>query len=200
VLAEQMASKLDIYDESGWHPFTRVMVADSCKFVLPEQYTDDYPGFGKARSKSLMNIQYAFDLKQGNWDTLELTKVSQNDLAYSKKTLQYIRTGDLHIRDLGYVSHAYLSKIVNERAFFINRLHPLWKPLEFSTGKPINWAALHHKMQHSKAIHFETMITIGTGEDAFDCRLIAVTVPEQVWSERIRKAQSRAKGVCSAWR
>jgi hypothetical protein len=195
VLAEQIASKLDINGKTGWQPFTRVMVADSCKFALPEQYKDDYPGFGGARSKALMNIQYAFDLKQGNWETLELTKVSQNDLAYSKKTLQYIRTGDLHIRDLGYVSHAYLSEIVSKKAFFLNRLHPLWKPIERSTGKAVNWSTLHQKMQPGKTTHFETMITVGTGKEAFDCRLIAVAVPEKVWSERIRKAQFRAKSV-----
>jgi transposase len=39
------------------------------------------------------------------------------------------------------------------------------------------------------------MITIGKGEDAFNCRLIAVAVPEEVWAERIRKAQIRAKSV-----
>jgi hypothetical protein len=107
--------------------------------------------------------------------------------------LEYIQTGDLHIRDLGYVSHAYLSKIVHEQAFFLNRLHPLWKPVECNTGNPINWAALHDKMQRNKASHFETMITVGAAQEAFDCRLIAVAVPEKVWSERIRKAQIRAK-------
>jgi len=195
VLAEQMASKLDIVDPTRWQPFTRAMIADSCKFALPEQYMSDYPGFGTARSKSLMNIQYAFDLKNGDWQTLELTKVSQNDLAYSKETLNLIRKGDLHIRDLGYVSQAYLGKIIQEKAFFLNRLHPLWKPTISSTGKPINWAALHHKMQDNKVGHWETMITIGTGKDAFNCRLITVVVPEKVWSERIRKAQIRAKSV-----
>jgi regulator of extracellular matrix RemA (YlzA/DUF370 family) len=50
-------------------------------------------------------------------------------------------------------------------------------------------------MQHSSEKHFETMITIGTGKDALNCRLIAVTVPEQVWAERIRKAQQRAKSM-----
>ncbi|AYL98946.1 IS4 family transposase [Mucilaginibacter celer] len=195
VLAEQITQKLDIKSGKDWKPFTRVMITDSCKFALPQQYKDDYPGFGGARSKALMNMQYAFDLKQGNWETLELTKVSENDKAYSKRSLQDIKAGDLHIRDLGYVTHGYLLKISTEKAFFLNRLHPGWKPISRSTGKAINWHTLYQEMQLSKRNRFETMVTIGKGEEAFDCRLIAMPVPEKVWSERIRKAQIRAKSV-----
>lgn len=195
VLAEQMSSKLDTGNGHVWQPFRRVMIADSCKFALPEQYKGSYPGFGGARSKALMNIQYAFDFKQGDWETLELTQANQNDKAYSKKTLQNIAEGDLHIRDLGYVTHGYLSKINTEKAFFLNRLPPTWKPLEYTTGKAINWPALHQKMQAGRLSHFETIVAIGKGEAAFDCRLIAILVPEKVWSERIRKAQVRAKSV-----
>jgi hypothetical protein len=32
VLAEQMTSKLGIAGENSWQPFSRVMIADSCKF------------------------------------------------------------------------------------------------------------------------------------------------------------------------
>lgn len=195
VLAEQMVSRLNINQVNNWQPFARVLIADSSKFALPEQYKEDYPGYGGARSKALMNIQYAFDLKNGDWETLELTKATKNDMAYSKETLLRIRKGDLHIRDLGYMSHGYLSKIVTEQAFFLNRLHPLWKPVQRSTGKAIDWADLNQKMQHSKEKHSETEIIIGTGKEAFNCRLIAVPIPEQVWTERIRKAQVKAKSI-----
>lgn len=193
VFSEQMTSKLGIDQENNWQPFSRVLIADSCKFALQDQYKDDYPGFGGSRSKALMNIQYSFDLKLGNWETLELTKATQNDMEYSKNTLQHICKGDLHIRDLGYMTHEFLQTMVNEQAFFLNRLHPRWKPVQADTRKAIDWTALYRKMQDRKDTKLEIMITIGTGEKAFDCRLIAVPVPEQVWTERIRKAQIRAK-------
>jgi hypothetical protein len=195
VLAEQMTSKLGIAGENNWQPFSRVMVADSCKFALPQKFEEDYPAYTGKYAKSLMNIQYCFDLKNGNWEGLELTKATENDLAYTKRTLEYICQGDLYIRDLGYVSHAYLIKIVKEKAYFINRLHPLWNPVLCDTEKTVNWVSLYEKMQQTRSIHFETMITIGKGQDAFNCRLIAVPVPEEVWAERIRKAQIRAKSV-----
>jgi hypothetical protein len=195
VLAEQMSSKLVVAGKDNWQPFSRVMIADSCKFALPQKFEKDYPAHSGNHAKSLMNIQYSFDLKHGNWEVLELAKATENDLAYTKRTLDYIREGDLYIRDLGYVSHAYLAKIVKEKAFFINRLHPLWNPVLCDTGKAINWVSLYEKMKQTKTAHLETMITIGTGQNAFNCRLIAVSAPEEVWAERIRKAQIRAKSV-----
>lgn len=190
-----MAAKLGIAGENNWQPFSRVMIADSCKFALPQKFGKDYPAYSGNYAKSLMNIQYSFDIKQGNWEVLELAKATENDLAYTKRTLERIHEGDLHIRDLGYVSHAYLIKIVKEKAFFINRLHPLWNPVLCDTGKAINWISLYEKIKQTGSVPFETMITIGKGTDAFNCRLVALAVPEEVWAERIRKAQARAKSV-----
>ena len=195
VLAEQMSSKLIGAGENNWQPFSRVMIADSCKFALPQKFEKDYPAHSGNHAKSLMNIQYSFDLKHGNWEVLELTKATENDLAYTKRTLGEIREGDLYIRDLGYISHAYLGTIVKEKAFFINRLHPLWNPVLCDTGKAINWVSLYEKTKKTGGAPFETTITIGKGENAFNCRLIALAVPEEVWAERIRKAQIRAKSV-----
>ncbi|MEO6524526.1 MAG: IS4 family transposase [Mucilaginibacter sp.] len=193
VLSEQMSLKLDLSGENDWPPFSRVLISDSTKFALPKQCKNDYPGFGGMRSQALMNIQYAFDIKSGNWETLELVKATQSDNGYSKSTYQHILKGDLLIRDLGYMTHEYLATVAAEEAFFLNRLHPQWKPVQAITGKFIDWVGLYKKMQGSFDKKLETIVTVGKGEQAFDCRLIAVPVPEQVWAERIRKAKIRAK-------
>ena len=195
VLAAQMASKLRLDKDTVWQPFNRVIIADSCKFALPQQFAKDYPAHSGNRAKSLMNIQYSFDLKHGNWEGLELTKAIESDMIYAKKPSQQIYKDDLHIRDLGYVSHDYLGKIVKEEAFFITRLHPLWNPVLCDTGKMVDWVSLYGKMKQTQVGHFETMVTIGKGQNAFNCRLIASPVPEEVWAERIRKAQANAKSV-----
>ena len=109
VLAEQIASKLDFGYGRNWQPFNSVKIADSCKFSMPKQYMDAYPGFGGGRGESaLMNIQYSFDLKYGSWESLKFTKATQNDKSHSKNTLDQIGKGDLLIRDLGYVTREYL--------------------------------------------------------------------------------------------
>lgn len=140
-----------------------------------------------------MNIQYAFDLKEGNWEKLELTKATQNDQSHSKNTLNDIKSGELHIRDLGFVTMGYLTRIVSEKAFFLNRLHPKFKTVQCNTGKAIDWAKLFQKMQDNRHTHFTSTVVIGTGKEAFQCRLIAVPVADKVWSERIRKAEKHAK-------
>lgn len=195
VLAEQMAAKLDIEVADKWQPFSRVLIADSCKFSLPERYKMDYPPMGGCRGgRSLMNIQYSFDIKHGQWENLEFTKATQNDQSHSKKTLEAVKKGDLCIRDLGFVTHDYLLKVVTEDAFFLNRLHPSCKPTQNSTGQTIDWAALYKGMKGKKESVFETIVTIGSAGRAFTCRLIAVPVPENVWSERLRKAQKQSQG------
>ena len=192
VLAAQMALKLDHSGQNNWQPFSRVLIADSSKFTLPKPFMEDYPGFGNFGISSIMNIQYSFDLKHGNWENLDLTKATENDQSRSGKTLARICKGDLHIRDLGFITLEYLTKVIKEEAFFLNRTHPQVKFVQCSDGKQIDWKKLHPKMRHSKN-HFETRVIVGTGKDTITCRLIALPVPEQVWAERIRKAEQKAK-------
>ena len=200
VLAEQISTRLNLdCPTGGWEPFSRVLVADSCKFSLPKEYMEAYPGYGSfGKESGMMNIQYSFDLKHGDWENLELTKATANDQSHSGKTLERICKNDLHIRDLGFITQEYLEKVVKVKAFFLNRLNPKWKPVQCSTGKPIDWTRLHQQMQHNRSDHFETMVTIGAGKKAFCCRLIAAAVPDEVYNERIRKAKKQAKahGLC----
>ena len=201
VFSSQMASKLAINQTRNWAPFSKVIIADSCKFSMPEQYAEDYPGyggFGNKTQSAIMNLQYAYDLKQGNWEALEFTKAIENDQSHTKKTLDRINRGELHIRDLGFVSIEYQARVISEQAFFLNRLHPQWKPVECNTGKRIDWVSLYKHLQYLKGDHFETMVTIGKGENVFNCRLIAVPVPEQVWAGRIREAGKKLKSMGSS--
>lgn len=193
VLAEQMSSRLRLnYPQDRWQPFSRVLVADSCKFSLPKEYMEAYPGYGSfGKQSGMMNIQFSFDLKNGDWENLELTKATENDQSHSKKTLKNICKDDLHIRDLGFVTQEYLKTIVDREAFFLNRLNPRWKPIECNTGKPVDWQR-RYQDRHQDGC-FETTVTIGAGKKAFCCRLIATIVPEKVYNERIRKAQKQAK-------
>lgn len=201
VLEDQMASKLEINQDVNWATFSKVLIADSCKFVMPEHYAEDYPGygsFGNKKKSAIMNLQYSYDLKQGNWENLEFTKATQNDQSHTKKKLGSIGKGELHIRDLGFVTMEYLGRIISEQSFFLNRLHPQWKPVQCSTGKLIEWTALYEKMRNRTSQYFETIVTIGKDKNVFNCRLIAIPVPEEVWSERIREGEKKHKSMGSA--
>ena len=193
VLAEQMSLKLDIGHNGSWRAFSRVLIADSCKFFLPKSCKEEYPGYSNFGVASIMNIQYAYDLKNGCWQNLEFTKVTQNDQGYSNNTLDRVNKEDLHIRDLGFITKTFLKGVIDKGAFFLNRLPPQWVTEDCQTGERINWRQLDQKVNCTNGNHLDTWVRIENGKNSFPCRLIAVPVPERIWMERIRKAQQKAK-------
>jgi hypothetical protein len=194
VLSDQMQSRMDFVDARDWSAFSAVIIADSCKFHLPKGLSEAYPPMGRfAAGNSLMNIQYAFDIKSGCWKTLDFTRATENDQRYSGAHIDRIGKGELHIRDLGYVTQSYLSGIVERQAYFLNRLHPSCRPLEGETGQYIDWAEKYRAMVTAGQNISEVGVTIGKGNETVKCRLVAVPVPRAVWEERIRKANVQAK-------
>lgn len=85
--------------------FNRICLKDSTKFLIPKNLADSYPGInGFHKENALMNIQYEYDLLSGNWSCLDFTKATRNDQKDTSETIDRIQKGDLHIRDLGYVT------------------------------------------------------------------------------------------------
>lgn len=194
VLAHQMLSKMNFVDNRDWSAFSAVILSDSCKFQLPKGFSEAYPPMGGfAGGNPLMNIQYALDIKSGSWKTLDFTQATENDQGYSGAHVDCINKGELHIRDLGYVTHRYLSGVVERQAYFLNRLHTSCRPVETETGKPINWSEKYLSMATKRQNITEISVAIGKGDETIKCRLIAVPVPRAVWQERIRKANVQAK-------
>lgn len=194
VLARQMLAKMEFSSQGDWSGFSAVIISDSCKFQLPKALSEAYPPIGRfAAGNSLMNMQYALDLKSGSWRTLEFRQARENDQGYSGMHLNKIGKAELHIRDLGYITHTYLLGVIRREAYFLNRLHTSCRPVEVPTGKSINWRQKHLQMIAGKQNISETLITIGKGDETIECRLVAVPVPRQVWEQRIRKANIQAK-------
>jgi len=194
VLARQMLAKMEFSTQRDWSGFSAVIISDSCKFQLPKGLSEAYPPIGRfAAGSSLMNMQYALDLKSGSWRTLEFRQARENDQGYSGMHLNKIGEGELHIRDLGYITHTYLLGVTRRKAYFLNRLHTSCRPVELRTGKSINWTQKHQQMIAGKQNISEMLISLGKGNETIECRLIAVPVPLQVWEERIRKANIQAK-------
>jgi hypothetical protein len=194
VLSGQMLTRMDFADARDWSAFSAVIIADSCKFHLPKGFSEAYPPMGRfAAGNSLMNIQYSFDIKSGCWKTLDFTRATENDQRYSGAHIDRIGKGELHIRDLGYVTQSYLLGIARRQAYFLNRLHPSCRPVEAETGQYIDWAKKYQAMAAAGQNISEVCVTIGKGDETVECRLVAVPVPRAVWEERIRKANVQAK-------
>jgi len=193
VLAEQLTDHPTAH-ESLWNPFNRILIGDSCKFSIPEHLIKDYPGFQGCRpAKALMNLQYAFDLKNGHWQYLEFTRATENDQRYSAKIINDIEVGDLMLRDLGFVTHQYLQTIIDKRAYFINRMPPKWSVLQKETCKQINWKSIYSKIKKYDLKHMEMEVMIGKENKPIASRLVVSVVPLSVYQERLRKVEKHAR-------
>ena len=196
VLAEQFkALPQDKGDNDYWNMFDRVIIGDSCKFSIPENLKEDYPGFNGCRpSKALMNLQYNFDIKKGTWLSLDFTKATQNDQSYSPITFDQVFPNDLHIRDLGFVTLNYIQNIIEKEAFFLNRTPPNWMIYVQKNNKTseINWKDVYKKFNKFKLTNLELKVYVGKNHK-IPCRLIVSLVPQEVYEQRIKKAEKHAK-------
>ncbi len=194
VLAEQLADHPSPVHGPLWKPFNRILIGDSCKFSIPEHLAQDYPGFKGCRpAKALMNLQYAFDLKNGQWQYLEFTRATENDQRYSSKILDDIQADDLLLRDLGFVTHHYLQTVINKKAYFINRMPPKWNVFQKENCKPINWKSVYHKIKKYGLKHMEMKVGIGKENKSIESRLIISAVPLSVYQKRLDKVEKHAR-------
>lgn len=193
VLQLQLSEHIDFkLDDSIKCHFEAIHIKDSSKFSLPSTYYGQYPGYGNfSKINGLMNIQYEYDLISGNWTSLELTSTKRNDQQDSKETVDRIQKGDLHIRDLGYITPTYLKAVLNKEAYFLNRLPPQINVYE-TDRTPINWNKISGKFNKSRTSIVEMDVLIYEKE-LLPCRLILEPVSKKEYDKRIKSAKSKAK-------
>lgn len=172
--------------------FPRIKIKDSTRFSLPDSYDDNYKGFGNfSKSNGLMSLQYEYDLVNGNWLSFAMTKGLRNDQQDSLETTSSITKGDLHIRDLGYITPLYLSAIVDKQAFFLNRLPP--QPVVFTTdGKTLDWKKIDRDFKKNTLDYKELDILVYE-KNKVPCRLIIEKVGNNEYNKRIANAKVKAK-------
>jgi len=195
ILSAQLSRQLDFgdnYFSSGF--FKQVCIKDSTKFNLPLSFINDYPGYNSYnKNSSIMNIQYEYDILSGNWKSIELTKATRNDQCDSRETINTIQSGDLYIRDLGYVTTTYLEATVNKGAYFLNRLKKINVYQFIGDGfKILDWDKLHKEMKQSGIQEKELVVYLGKN-DKIKTRMVLFPVDNKVAESRIRKASKGGK-------
>lgn len=193
VVKLQLSRQLDVVANNDLKSlFPSIKIKDSSKFSLPSIYNGCYPGFGNfSKVNGLMNIQYEYDLVSGNWISIELTKGTRNDQQDSKETLDLISTGDLHIRDLGYITPTYLKDIVDKKAYFLNRL-PSQINIYSLKKEILDWSEIDHKLRKSKNQCLDIDVLIYE-KDLLPCRLLIEPVSDEEYRKRLERAKSLAK-------
>jgi len=198
VLSEQMTKHLQVDNELvNSTIFNQICIKDSSKFKLPDSMEKDYPGYGYDKENqplSMMNIQYEYDLLSGNCCSLEFTKVTRNDQADSRETIDRIKKKSLYIRDLGYVTSTYLKAIEDKEAYYVNRLPHTTNIYEMHEGvlQLIDWKSLHKKMDKAGQTHKEMEVYMGK-ENKLKTRMVMFKVDQKTYQNRIHKATERGK-------
>lgn len=195
VLGKQLANHPITAPDCLWSSFNRILIGDSCKFSIAPELAKDYPPLynGLNGAKALMNLQYSFDIKSGQWQYLEFTRATDNDQSHSPRIMDDVQANDLLIRDLGYITHDYLKSIVDHDAWFINRMPPKWVPRQIKNNTSIDWRSVHRKIKKHKLNFIEIDVSTGGKSGTIPCRLIISLVPLATYKKRIAKAEQHAR-------
>ena len=174
--------------------FSRIRIKDSTRFILPASYAKIYQGHGgePGINESMISIQYEYDLLSGNAMDLRLTTGRRNDQTDSKENTHDITKNDLFIRDLGYVTLEYLSRIINAGAYYLNRLNPRAKAYYADNpDKELDFAKCYKQLKKHDLAYMEYNVVLG--KDKIPSRLIIYPVGKKTYEKRIRKVHRYAK-------
>jgi len=193
IFEEQMAKQIDgTIDSDFLKQFNRVRIKDATRFDLPKRMKGSFPGFGgKITSEAALAIQYEFDAKNGKILDIDITSAKRTDYQDALEKTGDIMKGDLVVRDLGYFKTDVFKKIIEAGGFLISRLHS--KILVFEpNGKEVSFSKLYRKMTLDKQSQMELQVFIGQKEK-LPIRLVIDVVPEEIYQNRLIKAQKEAK-------
>ena len=172
--------------------YGKVRIKDSTSFQLPENMKNEYPGSGGSGSPACIRIQFEYDIKTGKILDLSLHAYTSQDATNAKDTIDTISSGELVIRDLGYIVLQLLRQIEDKGAFYLNRLHSGTDVYEKNKDNEmvlIDFAKLHKQMKRDGTIRIEKQVYVGSKEK-FKTRMIIEVVPQRVYQERLRKAKA----------
>jgi hypothetical protein len=181
--------------QQGWFAkFNRVLIKDSTKFDLYEEYAEELPGSGGSASKSGIGIQYEFDLKSGNISEVNINPSRDPDSKHTKSILSDLVEGDLVIRDLGYWILNTIRAIIERKAYVLSRLCTSVDVFVEKNGvlEKIDFAALYTHMKSCGIERIEKNVIVGKKEK-LPLRLLIELMPEDKYEERIRKSNKKKK-------
>ncbi len=175
--------------------FRRIRIKDSTKFVLPDAFSEKYRGYGGniRQSISLISIQYEYDFISGQSMDLRLTSGLLNDQSDSADFTHNILEKDLFLRDLGYSTLKFMTKVHSAGAYFINRLSPNVNCYsDLASNNPIDLNQYLHKLKKHRLDYIEVSVYLGK-KDRVPARLILSLADEDTYQKRLKKTTKQAK-------
>jgi len=171
--------------------FTKVYLADSTGFGLPDSLSELFPGSGGSATQAGAKIQAVWDYKSSVFGHFALTPWNIPDQKYVDTVVAFAHKGVLFIFDLGYFKLKAFARIVEAGAYFLSRLNHQTTIWDATPGRvqPLELASLLNTVLGDSIEH---AIFLGAKEQGAS-RLVAYRVPESVVNERRRRAKKNAK-------
>jgi hypothetical protein len=194
IFEEQLSRQIEgTVNESFLSRFSRVRIKDATRFDLPKRLKEYFPGFGgKVTSEAAGCIQYEFDIKSNKILDIAFTSAKRTDYEEAREKMTDIKKNDLIIRDLGYFSTDVVKSIIKTKAYFISRLHSKILIYHANNKAELFFSDLYNTMQRNKQTHIELQVCIGK-EEKLPVRLIIDLMPDDVYKNRVLKAEKEAK-------
>jgi hypothetical protein len=194
-LMQQALAKIQALDHSCadgvFDDFSKVYLADSTGFELPESLKNLFPGSGGSASSAGAKIQLVWEYTQSLFAHFALTPLNLPDQKYVDQVVALAQSGCLFIFDLGYFKIKAFDLISQAGAYFLSRLNHQTNLYEGDTPglSPLD---LVEFLKETPFDIIEKAIFIGEKERV-PSRLIAVRLPDAIVNERRRVARKKAK-------
>jgi Transposase DDE domain len=171
--------------------FSKVYLADSTGFGLPDSLMELFPGSGGSATKAGAKIQAVWDYKSSVLSHFALTPWNVPDQKYVDTVVALAHKGVLFIFDLGYFKLQAFARIVEAGAYFLSRLNHQTTILDATREclQPLDLASWLNTVVGNSSEH---AIFLGAKEQVA-ARLIAYRLPESVVNARRRIAKKKAK-------
>jgi hypothetical protein len=171
--------------------FTKVYLAESTGFGLPDSLSDLFPGSGGSATKAGAKIQAVGDYKNSVFGHFALTPWNIPDQKYVDPVVALAQQGVLFIFDLGYFKLKAFARIAEAGAYFLSRLNHQTTIWDATPGRvqPLELASLLNTVLGDSIEHASFL----AAKEQVASRLVAYRVPESVVNERRRSAKKNAK-------
>ncbi len=180
-----------VCEEGLFAAFSRVYIADSTGFGLPDALKDLFPGAGGSAAKAGGKIQLVWEYKSHTFAHFALIPWNVPDNKYVDTVVALARCGALFLFDLGYFKLQAFARIAAAQAYFLSRLNHQTTLLEANGGR-VHVLELARVLASEARPLVEKAIYLGARERVA-ARLIAARVPEAVVNKRRRTARHVAK-------
>ena len=168
--------------------FARLFLQDSTTLSLHRSLAAHFPASGNQshQPSAGLKIQAVFELLTQRWFAFHLGPFTRTDQPAAADCLDWIKPGDLLLRDLGYAVLPIWQELLQRGAYFVSRLRSdiaIFDP----NGQALDLIALLQAGSLSS-----TQVKVGHNEQ-IPLRLVALKLPPNLATQRRRRARANAK-------